>query len=167
MKALYLLPLTYYLLLPYPALARALLVLTPTHRTNDLGNPIYTLNGYANGTKKLAVDTVTGTSRSQKRDRQTPNIYAPLPDGGYDLGTIEPGIGSDVGETFIRLRPRFKTRRTNLGIHWDVSANRRNGRDGTAGCIGTLSQKDMSRVRRFVRKYRPIALRVRIFVRSI
>lgn len=144
------------------ALAASVLRLTPTVRSNDLGNPIYRLSAIDSGAIIFSVDAVSGTARSQHRDRNTPNNYAPLPDGNYDIGRIELGINPEAGKNFIRIRPRFKTRRTDLGIHVDVSYNRRNGRDGTAGCVGITRTRDRDRIVIFVRKYRPKKIRVLI-----
>lgn len=163
MRLLYLFPITYslLLLLPTPTLA-ALLKLTPTSRSNDLGNPIYSLSAINNGATVFRVDAVSGTVRSQHRDRNRGDNYAPLPDGNYDIGSVEPGINPEAGRNFIRIRPRFKTRRTHLGIHVDVSYNRRNGKDGTAGCVGITTKRNRDRIVIFVRKYRPKKLRVLI-----
>jgi hypothetical protein len=148
-----------------PALAsRATMSLVRTDRHNRLGNPIYSLSGFVAGKQRLRVDAVSGTRFSQRRDRRTPNIFAPIPDGNYQIGAIEPGLDREVGKTFVRLRPRFKTRRSDLGIHWDVSYERRNGRDGTAGCVGTATKQDLDRVRVFVNKYHPQNLVVKILV---
>lgn len=157
---LYLLPITYSLL-PLPSLA-AVLTLTPTNRSNVLGNPIYSLSAYRDRRLQFRIDAVTGTHKSQHRDRHIGNNYAPLPDGSYDIVDIEPGFDREVGGKFIRLKPRFKTRRTHLGIHWDISYNRRNGRDGTAGCVGLTKRQDRDRVIRFAQIYKPRRFRVKI-----
>jgi hypothetical protein len=157
---LYLLPITYSLF-PLPALA-ALLTLTPTHRSNALGNPIYSLSAYRDGVRQFRLDAVTGTNKSQQRDRHKGDNFAPLPDGNYDIAAIEPGFDREVGKTFVRLTPRFKTKRTHLGIHWDVSYNRRNGYDGTAGCVGLTRRKDYNRALGFIRRYKPTRFKVRI-----
>lgn len=157
---LYLLPLL-ILFFPNPVLA-AFMKLTPTPRSNDLGNPIYSLMAIDKGGTVFKVDAVSGTWRSQHRDRHIGDNYAPLPDGSYDIGAIEPGFNPDVGRDFIRLRPKFSTRRTHLGIHVDVSYNQRNGRDGTAGCVGITRRIDRDRVVKWVRRYKPRRLKVRI-----
>jgi hypothetical protein len=150
------------LITPTSVLAASSLRLTPTARSNDLGNPIYRLSAIDSGAILFSVDAVSGTARSQHRDRHKGDNYAPLPDGSYDIGQIEPGINPEAGKNFIRIRPRFKTRRTHLGIHVDVSYNRRNGRDGTAGCVGITRRSDRDRVIKWVRRYKPQKLRVRI-----
>jgi hypothetical protein len=160
----YSLLLTHYsLLLPHPTLAAVLtLTLTPTSRSNALGNPIYSLSAYRNSALAWRVDAVSGTARSQHRDRHKSDNYAPLPDGAYRIGAIEPGFIPEVGGEFIAIEPRFRTRRTRLGIHLDPSYNKRNGRDGTAGCVGITRRLDRDRVIRWVRRYKPKKLRVRI-----
>lgn len=151
----------YLLLLSSPAHA-AVLTLTPTHRSNALGNPIYSLSAYRDGTKQWRIDAVSGTNKSQQRDRHRGNNFAPLPDGSYDIGSIEPGFDREVGKRFVRLKPRFKTKRTHLGIHWDISFNRRNGYDGTAGCVGLTRRRDFDRAVVFIRKYKPRRFKVAI-----
>jgi hypothetical protein len=148
-------------LLPTPAIA-AFLKLTPTSRSNDLGNPIYSLSAVNKGETIFRVDAVSGTNKSQHRDRNKGDNYAPLPDGNYDIGAIEPGINPEAGRNFVRIRPRFRTRRTHLGIHLDVSYNHRNGRDGTAGCVGITTKRNRDRLVKWVRKYNPQRLRVKI-----
>jgi hypothetical protein len=148
-------------LIPTSAIA-ASLKLTPTSRSNDLGNPIYSLSAVNKGETIFRVDAVSGTSKSQYRDRHKGDNFAPLPDGSYDIGAVEPGINPEAGRNFVRIRPRFLTRRTDLGIHVDVSYNRRNGRDGTAGCVGITTRRDRDRLVKWVRKYNPRRLRVKI-----
>lgn len=148
---------------PTPTLAaNNLLTLTPTTRSNALGNPIYSLSAYRDGVRQFRLDAVTGTNKSQQRDRHKGNNFAPLPDGNYDIGAIEPGLDREVGKKFVRLKPRFTTRRTHLGIHWDISYNKRNGRDGTAGCIGLTKRRDFDRAVGFIKTYKPRRFKVAI-----
>jgi hypothetical protein len=159
---LYSLLITHYsLLLSTPALS-AVLTLTPTHRSNLLGNPIYSLSAYRDGVRQFRVDAVSGTARSQQRDRHRGNNSAPLPDGNYQIGRIEPGLIYEVGGDFLSIEPKFRTNRTRLGIHLDPSYNKRNGKDGTRGCAGITTRIDRDRVFRFVKRYKPRKLRVRI-----
>jgi hypothetical protein len=152
---------SYFLLTSTPAVA-ALFTLTPTARSNTLGNPIYSLSAYRDGVRQFRVDAVSGTVRSQHRDRHIGDNFAPLPDGEYQVRQIEPGFIPEVGGEFVSIEPRFQTRRTRLGIHLDPSYNKRNGRDGTAGCVGITRRLDRDRVVRWVRRYHPRRLRVRI-----
>jgi hypothetical protein len=131
--------------------------------TNQIGNPIYTLEAYVNGVKYQSFKAVSGTATTQNRDRDVANIFAPLPDGLYKVSNwVAPSNVTDVGNTFIGIYPQFTTERTALGIHQDVSFNKRNGRDGTAGCIGLVSIADRDAVNSFVNKYQPRNLIVSI-----
>ena len=146
-----------------PELATAAyLRLDRTNRTNNLGNPIYSLKGYNNGQKRLQVDAVSGTARTQRRDRHRGNNFAPLPDGKYAVGRPERRKTRAIGGTFIHIKPAFRTRRTELGIHWNPGFNQQGKRDGTAGCIGITRRIDRDRVNKFVRKYRVKRLVVKI-----
>ncbi|AFY92826.1 hypothetical protein [Chamaesiphon minutus] len=103
------------------------LVKDPSNRTNDLGNPIHILEVYRNGIIYQRFKATSGTAGSQNRDRSLPDIAAPLQDGLYTVnGQIVPGTIPEVGKTFIAVFPRFETARTDLGIHFDPSFNKRN-----------------------------------------
>jgi hypothetical protein len=139
------------------------LVKEPRQGSNQIGNPIYTLEAYINGVKYQSFKAVSGTATTQNRDRDVPDIFAPLPDGLYKVSHwVTPSNVPDVGNTFIGIYPQFATERTALGIHQDVSFNKRNGRDGTAGCIGLVSIADRDAVNSFVNKYQPRNLIVSI-----
>lgn len=139
------------------------LVRDPRNRTNDLGNPIHILEVYRNGTIYQRFSATSGTVNTQNRDRSIPDISAPLQDGFYTVsGQILPGTIAEVGKTFIAVSPRFETRRTDLGIHVDPSFNKRNGFDGTAGCIALTNSADRDLVNEFVLKYQPRNLFVSI-----
>ncbi len=132
------------------------LVRDPRNRTNDLGNPIHTLEIYRNGIIYQRFSATSGTVNSQNRDRSIPDISAPIQDGLYKVsGQVVPGTIAEVGKTFIAVFPRFETRRTDLGIHVDPSFNKRNGFDGTAGCIALTTLADRDLVNEFVLKYQP------------
>jgi hypothetical protein len=139
------------------------LVRDPSKGTNDLGNPIYTLEAYANGQKIQTFDAVSGTAYTQNADRHLGNNLAPLPDGLYEVSNqIVTGTVSEVGKTFIGIFPKFETHRNELGIHLDRSFNKRNGSDGTAGCIGITTIADRDAINEFVVKYHPNNLIVSI-----
>ena len=139
------------------------LVRDPDNGTNNVGNPLYILEAYVRGERYQTFTAVSGTARSQNYDRHRGNNSAPLPDGLYSVsGQIGPGTGSEVGRTFVGIRPEFKTERTDLGIHLDRSFNQTNGSDGTAGCIGIATVAERDAVNEFVAKYRPQNLFVRI-----
>jgi hypothetical protein len=164
------LPLVFATLIPIePAAARNYLKLVPSHygKTNRLGNPIYRLEAYVNGKRYRIYKSVTGTSTTQRKNRARPNIQAPLPDGLYDVSKrIVPGNIPEVGRTFVAIHPQFWTRRSELGIHLDPSYNKRNGKDGTAGCIGLTTQSDRDDFNRYIKKYQPRTLIVKIKTRS-
>jgi hypothetical protein len=131
--------------------------------TNELGNPLYTLEAYVDGELRQTIRAISGTAYTQTRDRHVGNNAAPLPDGIYSVSdTIVPGSIAEVGRTFIALTPKFDTGRTDLGIHLDPSYNQRNGRDGTAGCVGITNSQDRDAINEFVEKYRPRNLYVKI-----
>ncbi len=69
---------------------------------------------------------------------------------------------SEVGKTFIAIIPKFRTNRHDLGIHLDPSFDRRNGYDGTSGCIGLTTAANRDAVNDFVTKYHPRHLLVSI-----
>jgi hypothetical protein len=139
------------------------LVKDPSKGTNDVGNPIYTLEAYINGQKYRTFDAVSGTVNTQNADRHMGNNAAPLPDGMYDVSNaIVPGTMSEVGRTFIGIYPKFETGRVDLGIHLDRSFNQSNGYDGTAGCIGITTTADRDAINEFIIKYRPQSLVVKI-----
>lgn len=131
--------------------------------TNNVGNPIYTLEAYVDGEIYQTFNTVSGTVNTQNIDRNTGNNSAPLPDGLYDVSDrIIPGVMPEVGKTFIGIFPKFETGRSGLGIHLDRSFNQRNGYDGTAGCIGMTTATDRDAINKFVTKYQPRNLVVKI-----
>jgi hypothetical protein len=131
--------------------------------TNDIGNPIYTLEAYVDGEIYQTFNTVSGTVNTQSMDRNAGNNSAPLPDGLYDVSDrIIPGVMPEVGKTFIGIFPKFETGRSGLGIHLDRSFNQRNGYDGTAGCIGMTTATDRDAINKFITKYRPRNLVVKI-----
>jgi hypothetical protein len=139
------------------------LVRDPRNRTNDLGNPIHILEVYRNGIIYQRFKATSGTASSQNRDRSLPDLAAPLQDGLYTVsGQIVPGAIPEVGKTFIAVFPRFETARTDLGIHVDPSFNKRNGYDGTSGCIALTNSTDRDMVNEFVLKYQPRNLFVSI-----
>ncbi|WP_310422712.1 hypothetical protein [Chamaesiphon sp. VAR_48_metabat_135_sub] len=150
--------------LPLPLSGNYLrLVRDPNKGNNDRGNPLYTLEAYVDGQIYQTFDAVSGTASSQNVDRNLGNNIAPLPDGLYAVSNqIVPGIVPEIGKTFIGIFPKFETGRNDLGIHLDPSFNKRNGYDGTAGCIGMTTAADRDAINEFVTKYHPQKLIVRI-----
>jgi hypothetical protein len=133
------------LLLSPPSVATPVLKLIPTQNRNTIGNPIYQLRAYDNGKFQFKIDSVTGTRRSQQRDRNIPDRAAPLPRGTYRIGTILASKNPRIGKTFIPLYPLFHTNRTYLGIHYQPHE--------TAGCVGIINLKDRNKLNSFVAKY--------------
>jgi hypothetical protein len=132
-------------------------------RSNQLGNPIYTLEAYANGKKYRSFKAVTGTAHTQNRDRDRANLAAPLPDGLYKVSPqIVAGNVPEVGRTFVPIYPQFPTARSGLGIHLDPSFNKPNGNDGTSGCIGLIARADRDAFDRYIIQYHPHKLVVKI-----
>jgi hypothetical protein len=139
------------------------LVRDPSKGTNNLGNPIYTLEAYIDGQKYQAFDAVSGTVNTQNADRNLGNNAAPLPDGLYEVSNaVVPGTVPEVGRTFVGIYPKFETGRNDLGIHLDRSFNQANGYDGTAGCIGITTAADRDAINEFIIKYHPRNLFVKI-----
>jgi hypothetical protein len=139
------------------------LVRDPNKGTNDVGNPLYTLEAYVRGEKYQTFNAVSGTARSQNLNRYRGENSAPLPDGLYSVSSqITAGQAYEVGRTFIGIQPKFQTGRTDLGIHLDRSFNQPNGFDGTAGCIGIATVAERDAINEFVAKYRPRNLFVKI-----
>ncbi len=131
--------------------------------SNELGNPIYTLEIYIDGELDRKFNAVSGTTRSQKADRNIGNNNAPLPDGLYDVSNwITMSNIREVDRTFVGITPKFKTNRNDLGIHLDPSFNKRNGYDGTSGCIGLTTPEDRDAINNFIIKYHPRNLIVNI-----
>lgn len=137
--------------------------LTPTSRTNRLGNPIYFLEFYVNGQLISKYDTVAGRSHTQNKDRHKSGTEAPLPDGRYTVAkTPVPGTIREAGKLFLPVYPSFQTGRSALGVHYDPSYEKNNGEDGTSGCIGLTNQADFNKLLNHVRAYQPQYLTVDI-----
>ncbi len=129
--------------------------LEKTGRSNKLGNPLYRLCLYAQGRVLDAYDTVNGRHYTQNRNRHKSGTEAPSPDGTYRVARwIVPGTLPEVGRRFLPIYPRFRTGRTALGIHYDPSFEKRNGEDGTAGCIALTKRSDLDKVLTYHRRYR-------------
>jgi hypothetical protein len=135
--------------------------------TNDNGNPIYTLEAYVGGERYQTFSAVSGIASSQQFDRNVGNNHAPLPDGLYRVSDqIVPGAVSEVGRTFIGIYPQFQTNRSDLGIHVDPSFNKKNGSDGTSGCIGLTTTTERDAINEFIAKYHPRNLYVSIISKT-
>jgi hypothetical protein len=70
------------------------------------------------------------------------------------------GRTNDLGNPLYTLKA-YRSR-TALGIHYDPSYNKRNGEDGTSGCIGLTSQDDFNQILSFVETNRPKTLIVNL-----
>ena len=137
--------------------------LAPTGRKNAVGNPLYELRLYANGQLVGSYNTVTGRANTQNRNRHQAGTEAPLPDGRYLVSlTIVPGSKYEVGGRFLGIQPTFRTGRSALGIHYDPSFEKRNGEDGTEGCIALTNRGDLDQVLNYISTYFPQYLEVSI-----
>jgi hypothetical protein len=132
-------------------------------KSNRVGNTIYRLEAYVDSKLYRIFNAVTGRASSQRKNRYRDDFDAPLPDGVYRVSKqILPGTHRELGRTFVAIYPRFRTKRKDMGIHLDPSYNKRNGKDGTSGCIGLTSQLDRDEFNQYIRKYHPYNLIVRI-----
>lgn len=143
--------------------ASSYMALTPTEKTNKLGNPLYELNLYVNGELFQTYKVVTGRHNTQNRDRNKAGTEAPLPDGKYQVvSSTIPGTHPEVGGRFLPIYPLFPTGRSALGIHYDPSFEEDNGEDGTSGCIALTNKSDFDKVLEYIRIYQPQYLEVSI-----
>lgn len=139
------------------------MTLVPTGQTNVLNNPLYELRLYANGQLVNRFITVSGRTHTQNRNRHQSGTEAPLPNGRYKVSkTVVPGTIVEAGDRFLPIQPLFRTGRTFLGFHVDPSFEKKNGEDGTSGCIGLVSRQDLDQLISFVRTYQPQFLDVKI-----
>ncbi|MFZ9901159.1 MAG: hypothetical protein ACO3D4_06675 [Vulcanococcus sp.] len=140
--------------LPVPAgqaqeLARASEVRLSFERTDRrlsrTGDPIWDLRVEIPGEPVRHFEAVSGRADRQGANRHQMGSEAPLPQGQYAIGAIEP-LGrqdpSELGPIWIGIEPLFPTGRRVLGIHLDPSAGR-NWNSGTGGCIGLIHRADM------------------------
>lgn len=129
--------------------------LEKTGRRNKFKNPLYRLCLYANGRLLASYDTVNGRYYTQNRNRHKSGTQAPSPDGRYGLARwYVRGTHPEVGGRFLRMYPRFRTGRTDLGIHYDPSFEKSKSKDGTAGCIALTNRSNLSKVLNLHRRYR-------------
>ena len=139
------------------------IILAPTDTVNGLENPLYQLQLYANGKLLASYKVVTGRAYTQNRNRHISGTEAPLPDGKYKLFyTTIAGTHPEVGGRFLPIQPLFQTGRSALGIHYDPSFEKRNGEDGTTGCIALTNKSEFEQVLNYIRTYRPQYLEVDI-----
>lgn len=139
------------------------MTLTPTQYKNTLGNPLYQLTLYVNNKPIAAYYTVTGRKYTQNRNRHKSGTEAPLPDGIYKVAKSPvPGTIPEAGGRFLPIEPLFQTRRSALGIHYDPSYEKRNGEDGTSGCIALTNKRDLTQFLNYIRIYQPQYLKVDI-----
>jgi hypothetical protein len=122
-------------------------LLLSTGNKNKLNNPILELKLVVNGKQIGSYPCVSGRSFTQDSSK-TNNV---LPDGEYIIDSkLVPGSIPEVGGKFLGVTPKFKTSRSALGIHLDPSYNKRNGEDGTNGCIGLITAEDRNAVHRLI-----------------
>ncbi|WP_427157971.1 L,D-transpeptidase [Aliinostoc sp. HNIBRCY26] len=139
------------------------MTLTPSGRTNDLGNPLFELRLYVNNQPVGSFLAVSGRTHTQNKNRHRSGTEAPLPNGIYTVAkNYTRGTIAEAGERFLPITPRFRTGRTDLGIHVDPSYNKNNGEDGTSGCIGLTNTRDLDQLLNYVRNYQPQYINVQI-----
>jgi hypothetical protein len=118
-------------------------LLLSTNLVNDQKNPILELKLVVNGQQISSYQCVSGTAYARDSSK-TNNV---LPDGEYLIASgLVPGATAEVGGKFLAITPKFKTSRSALGIHLDPSYNKKNGEDGTSGCIGLITAEDRDAV---------------------
>lgn len=139
------------------------MTLTPTGRTNSLGNPLYQIGLYANGQFVGTYFAVSGRAYTQNRNRNQSGTQAPLPDGMYRVArSAVSGSNPEVGGRFLPIQPLFRTGRTALGIHYDPSFEKNNGEDGTEGCIALTNRWELDDLLNYIRTYQPEYLEVKL-----
>ena len=138
------------------------MTLTPTQKLNDLSNPLYHLTLYADGHCWI-YEVVSGRANTQNRDRNKAGTQAPLPNGQYRVAeSTIPGTDPEVGKRFLPIQPLFRTGRSAMGIHYDPSFQKKNGEDGTEGCIALTKEQELEELLNKVHKYQPKYLEVKI-----
>jgi hypothetical protein len=151
------------------------MMLVPTERKNELGNPIYSLQLYENGRLSKQFDTVSGRRNTQNADRLTSGTQAPLPDGEYSVGVPVEGTNSEIGKSSDGKRWFIPTdlsnleqgnggrpsKRSALGIHLDPSFGLAQ-EDGTEGCVGLTNSRDWQEVLAWIKAKKPGVLKVNI-----
>ena len=109
------------------------------------GDPIWDLRVEIPGEPVRHFEAVSGRADRQSANRHQLGSEAPLPQGTYTIGKIEP-LGrqdpKELGPIWIGIEPLFPTGRRVLGIHLDPSAGI-NWNSGTGGCIGLIRRADM------------------------
>lgn len=138
------------------------MTLTPTQKLNDLSNPLYHLTLYADGHCWI-YEAVSGRAKTQNRDRNKAGTQAPLPNGQYRVAeSTVPGTDPEVGKHFLPLQPLFQTGRSAMGIHYDPSFQKKNGEDGTEGCIALTKKQELEELLNKVHKYQLKYIEVKI-----
>lgn len=144
---------------PSQALSQTLkaeLLVTNTGRVNKFGNPILEISVVTEQGVLRSYLATSGRGYTQNRNRHQAGTEAPLPNGRYRLGSIHKGpfsareLGTDY---FVDAFPMFSTGRTELGLHLDPSYNADPKEDGTAGCLGLVSNKDLQDLVRYIRQH--------------
>ena len=86
---------------------------------------------------KLILDKTANSGRKGKQifsasGKSQANTEMPLEYGTYQIGKATNGMNAAVGDVFIPIDPKFRTKRTVLGIHHDAD---RYIKPGSAGCL--------------------------------
>jgi Beta-lactamase enzyme family/L,D-transpeptidase catalytic domain len=130
---------------PLPEGTYALLLSTANKNTQ--ANPILELKLVVNGQQIATYPCVSGRA-STRNSKLTNNV---IPDGEYTIDSkLIAGTSAEVGGKFLSITPKFKTARSSLGIHLDPSYNKKNGEDGTNGCIGLITAEDRTAVHKLI-----------------
>lgn len=108
------------------------------------------------------VDAASGAPSNQRfeiagKNRQGSGSLAPIPEGSYNLGTVQKGnFGGGLGKTWIDIRDSKSnsmaiggTGRGDFGLHED--ANRLAGSPGSAGCVVFYDAASTSKVADWVK----------------
>ncbi len=118
------------------------------------GDPIWDLRVEIPGEPVRHFEAVSGRADRQRANRHQMGSEAPLPQGHYAIGAIEP-LGrqdpTELGPIWIGIEPLFPTGRRVLGIHLDPSAGI-NWNSGTGGCIGLIRRADMLSLAELVKR---------------
>jgi Bacterial SH3 domain len=108
------------------------------------------------------IDTVQAVSG--RINNQTPShtsgSEAPLPFGIYMFtapGVVEYKAG-EFGGVWSPVTPTFKTGRSEIGVHYDPSAKKKDNTAGTAGCFATPTEGERDRMTKFIKAYKPTHL---------
>jgi len=135
--------------------SESVLVMERTNRSiATTGDPLWDLRLEIPGQPARHFAALSGRANRQTANRDQMGSRAPLPQGHYTLGAVEPlanGAYPELGPIWISIEPTFTTGRRVLGIHQDPSAGL-NANSGTLGCIGLIRRKDILELSDLIRR---------------